>query len=468
MILERTTLRKGIQITFFFMFFLFSFISFAHAQWMSVSPPPVSSTDWDLFGIHFPSPAEGWAVGIDNQYHKGILLHYLNGQWGSVNLPPPPLSGDWLLNGVYFTSENEGWVAGQQAFQLQGILLHYLNGIWSYDSTLPAFSNNWWLWKVHLTAPDEGWAVGGNGNTNTGVLLHYSKFGGTSPRWDYVVPPNLGNVIWNLFGVHFTSKDEGWAVGRIMYENNNPGVLLHYLNGHWVSVTPPEVSNHWELWGVHFPSSNRGWAVGVDNTNGRGVLLRYQKCQVSPCPPEEWESIPPPANVSGLYGVHFTSEDEGWAVGVDNGTGRGILLHYLNGNWTSVVPPSVSTNWNLWDVHFTSPNQGWAVGSDGVQGRGVLLSYLLALTYVGQDGICGKKSPCFTSIQNGIDSVQSSTILKITQETYTEQVILDGPEEITLQGGWDTTFTSSSSYSTIQGSITITNGTMIVENIIVK
>ena len=99
------------------MFFLFSFISLAHAQWMSVSPPPVSSTDWDLFGVYFPSPAEGWAVGIDNQYHKGILLHYLNGQWRSINLPPPPLTGDWLLSGVHFTSENEGWVVGQQPVQ---------------------------------------------------------------------------------------------------------------------------------------------------------------------------------------------------------------------------------------------------------------------------------------------------------------------------------------------------------------
>ena len=41
-------------------------------------------------------------------------------------------------------------------------------------------------------------------------------------------------------------------------------------------------------------------------------------------------------------------------------------------------------------------------------------------------------------------------------------------EEITLEGGWDTNFESCSSYTTINGSITITNGTMIIENIILK
>ena len=346
------------------------------SHWTSVSPPSVNSTNWDLFGVHFPSATEGWAVGIDNVNDKGVLLHYLNGQWVSVDLPHPPLSGDWGLTGVHFTSENKGWVVGQQAGVLQGLLLHYSNGIWKYAIN-PNVSNFWTPFRVHFTSENEGWVVGTN-NTNNGgggLLLHYTTYPGTvAPSWGTVPPPDLGNVAWGLLGVHFTSKNEGWAVGRIMYEDNNPGVLLHYLNGNWVSVTPPDVSNHWELWGVNFPSPYHGWAVGTDIANGRGVLLRYTRDQFSPSQ-EKWESILPPANVSKLYGVNFTSEDEGWAVGVDNVNGRGVLLHYLNGVWTSVEPPSVSTNWDLWDVHFSSPNQGWAVGSDGVQGRGVLLRY---------------------------------------------------------------------------------------------
>ena len=60
------------------------------------------------------------------------------------------------------------------------------------------------------------------------------------------------------------------------------------------------------------------------------------------------------------------------------------------------------------------------------------------------------------------------SIIKITQGTYNENIILDFDQVILLSGGWDANFTSNSSYTTINGSLTITNGTMILENIILK
>jgi hypothetical protein len=88
--------------------------------------------------------------------------------------------------------------------------------------------------------------------------------------------------------------------------------------------------------------------------------------------------------------------------------------------------------------------------------------------YVGQDAECNSQVPCVTSVQSGIGSVQCSAILDITQETYTENVILDTPKEITLWGGWDTNFTYNSSYTTINGFINIIKGRMILENIILR
>jgi hypothetical protein len=88
--------------------------------------------------------------------------------------------------------------------------------------------------------------------------------------------------------------------------------------------------------------------------------------------------------------------------------------------------------------------------------------------YVSKVSSCSGNNPCFPNIQDGIVSASTPSIIKITQETYNENIVLDFDEEITLEGGWDTNFTSSSSYTTIQGSITITNGTMIIENIILQ
>ena len=91
-----------------------------------------------------------------------------------------------------------------------------------------------------------------------------------------------------------------------------------------------------------------------------------------------WITVSPPAVSSDwtLYGVHFTSTGEGWAVGSDFHNGKGVLLHFSGDVWTSVIPPPVSSDWELFSVHFTSPTVGWAVGRDNLNKKGVLLRYL--------------------------------------------------------------------------------------------
>ena len=52
-------------------------------------------------------------------------------------------------------------------------------------------------------------------------------------------------------------------------------------------------------------------------------------------------------------------------MGNDTENDRGLLLHYQSGTWTTVAPPTVSTGWwELAAVHFTSADEGWAVGNN--------------------------------------------------------------------------------------------------------
>jgi hypothetical protein len=95
-------------------------------------------------------------------------------------------------------------------------------------------------------------------------------------------------------------------------------------------------------------------------------------------------------------------------------------------------------------------------------------SSLINTIYVSKDGSCNGNNPCFTNIQNGISSASAPSIIKITQETYNENVILDFDVEFTLQGGWGTSFTTNSGQTTDNGSLTIRNGSVTVENLIIK
>ena len=98
--------------------------------------------------------------------------------------------------------------------------------------------------------------------------------------------------------------------------------------------------------------------------------------------------------VGALRGIHFTSANEGWAVGDDLANNTGLLLHYRSGTWTLARLPVVSASWTLSGVHFTSADKGWAVGSDDTDYtniRGVLLHYL-PLALLPNEGTIGTRS----------------------------------------------------------------------------
>ena len=90
------------------------------------------------------------------------------------------------------------------------------------------------------------------------------------------------------------------------------------------------------------------------------------------------------------------------------------------------------------------------------------------IIYVSKDGTCNGHIPCWPNVQNGIASASAPSIIRITGETYNGNIVLDFDQVIALEGGWDTTFTSDSIPTTIQGSLTIKHGTMIFEYIILK
>lgn len=225
----------------FSLFILFYLNSLAYAGWTVVTPPYVS-LDWELKSIYFTSPNEGWAMGNDSSNKKGIFLHYLNGSWTLVT--SPYISSYWYLGGdagggIQFTSPNDGWAVGFNNMGGDLLLFHYLNGSWG-PIMHPYMYENWWFQDVQFFSPNEGWVVGtgyfseGNDYKDRGILLRYvngSLTAVTPPS--NVSPTNWG---WELYSVHFTSSNEGWAVGTALEEQSNyifpnKGILLHYKNG---------------------------------------------------------------------------------------------------------------------------------------------------------------------------------------------------------------------------------------------
>jgi len=82
-------------------------------------------------------------------------------------------------------------------------------------------------------------------------------------------------------------------------------------------------------------------------------------------------------------------------------------------------------------------------------------------SYVNKDDeTCGDNTPCYLTIQEAIDAASSGATIKITQGNYGENLTLKASKNLTLQGGWDSTYTSPSG-ETKTNSMTIIDGTVV-------
>ncbi|MBC8176592.1 MAG: hypothetical protein H8E19_04230 [Deltaproteobacteria bacterium] len=85
--------------------------------------------------------------------------------------------------------------------------------------------------------------------------------------------------------------------------------------------------------------------------------------------------------------------------------------------------------------------------------------------YVEPSGSCGGNTPCYLTIQEAIDAAGSRATIKIAEGRYYEDLTLSSPKVLTLQGGWDTAFTTRTSNTTVD-SLSISSGTVTAEYLI--
>ncbi len=305
----------------------------------------VSGTTNVLRAVYFINDETGWVVG-----YSGAIHHTTDGgtTWtqqtsGTTN----------ALYSVYFLDAKNGWAVGGN-----GTILSTSNaGIdWNQQST--GESNT--LRSIYFIDPNTGWIVGRNDDFSYS-LLYRTTNGGT----EWLERSSPGESLWSL---SFSGAQEGWSVGSYATASRaesfvqgsvidvrtnevlgGSAMLLHTRDG-FLSF---ELSINYGVLAFHdldFVDVDNGWIVGFQ-FNNQSAIAHTTDGGI------DWTTQL--SETAGLWSVHFTDANVGWAVGED-----GTIIHTTDGGMLWASQTSGTTN-DLFSVHLTNANTGWAVGTGG-------------------------------------------------------------------------------------------------------
>ena len=168
--------------------------------------------------------------------------------------------------------------------------------------------------------------------------------------------------------------------------------------------------------------------------------------------------------ISVTGGIYFDDDGEKTEVTVRNSCIADNHYYGLGSDDSAIVDAKL--NW--WgDVSgpknsISNPDgQGNRIG-DGIDFEPWLTSNNCqsALGYVDPNGDCGGKTPCFNSIQAAINEASSGSVIYMADGTYDEHIALNESKSLTLQGAWDSSFTS---FKVRNGNTILTNAPVVTQ-----
>ena len=271
----------------------------------------------------------------------------------------------------------------------------------------------------------------------------------------------------------FTDNGDGAIsdnAARLMWSQNDSGMGLNWEEAlAWVQTKNSENylgQNDWRLPNAEELQSIVDYTRSPDTTGSAAIDPLFNATSTTneagqtdyPC---YWSNTTQ-ANMSAAPGANAAYVAFGRAMG------------YMNGSWIDVHRAGAQRS----DPKSGDPTD-WPTGHDP-QGDAIrIYNYVRlvrdvsgALTtdaYVNQnDGTCSGNSPCYLTIQEGIDAAGDASTVNIARGTYTESLLLNSPKTVTLKGGWDDIFSAQESNTTVIKALKVANGTLKMQNMAIR
>jgi subtilisin family serine protease len=317
--------------------------------------------------------------------------------------------------------------------------------------------------------------VDGTDYTNDAIPFTTDPDNFIAPFWDDLNPATAGSVYYLFQGSApnrtFTIEWEGvshyYNTGTVtfeatLYEGNN-NLIFQYKD-------------------VDFGNSsyNNGASatIGVENIDGSiGLQYSYNQASVSNDTAILFSSNPmaPTVSSGSATPIAITSATLNGTVNPNGATTTVIFEYGTTASYGSTVTAAQSpvTGASSQEInagvsglkanttyHFrimATNSAGTSYGADKP-----FTTAAAGVVYVESNGLCGEKTPCYPTIQEGINAADDAVTIKIAEGTYSETLALSQSKDLILQGGWDSSFSTQTSNKTFikapkapQGSLTM-------------
>ncbi len=311
-----------------------------------VVPTPNENFNNDLLAASASSPTDIWAVGQST-------IHYNGTKW--IAYPAPMIGGNntSFLGGVVDISPTLAWAAGTVNIGLSnpGQVIEQWNGTaWSvYQGPTFGAGDQPAIYAMAYTSADDIWAVGSllyeEGNALSALFEHWD---GTA--WSYTIG---GPGVPFLNGASADATNDAWAVGYNEEVIDDDSTLVMNWNGStWQSMSSPNVgAGNNILEGVVALAPDNVWAVGYSTPEPPPEQVATLTL-IEHYDGTSWSVVPSPnvgpANSyqsNRLFGITANSSTDIYAFGsyfAADGSGHQmtLLLHWNGTKWAIIPSPN--------------------------------------------------------------------------------------------------------------------------------
>ena len=374
----------------------------------------------------------------------GCVVHLACGAPGLLTVPAINSTGTFWIN--WSPSDVSGSTYVVEQSKDGGAFTQIYSGT-NTSTNITVTANGAYAYRIKATKTNydtSDWTVG-----NTGCTVYLAC---GAPAWLTVPPANSSGTFW----VNWSASDVGGAT-YILEQSKDGGTFTQIYSGPNTSTNITLTANGTYTYRVKAMKPNYNTSDYTVGNTGCTVYLA--------CGAPAWLTVPA-ASSTGTFSVTWSASNVGGATYIlEQSKDGGAFTQIYIGTNTSM---NISTTANGTYTYRVKAQRDGYDASNWTNGSSACAIRILSKVKL---AVSGQPDLFFSTITEGISGMPNggSAVLTTWVTTFVENVDLDKPgTTLTIGSAFDSSYATPAGPTVIQGSVTVTSGTLVVENLVLR